>query len=194
MKCLILCGGKGSRLAPLTRDTPKPLTDVNGKPCLDYIVENLRQSGINQIILSLCHYPEKLVKYAQLNKLGYEIQAVDRGTAFALKKAAHLLTDPFLVCNGDTITNLNIKDMIEDFNLLKVKSNIEAMVFTKLKSVEHNGGTFIFTKGILDKIESGIEIPQLLTKLTWVATYNPEAYYYDIGDHERLEKARKELA
>jgi NDP-sugar pyrophosphorylase family protein len=164
MMAVVLAGGKGTRL---NADRPKCLVEVAGKPCIDWVVENLEKNGILDVI-----------QYWDYN---------EGGTAGVLKPK---LTDPFIVCNGDTITNVNIKEMYKLWN----QSRVEAVLFNpQLDDISHNGGTYIFTKSVLDKIDKSMDIPELVYKLDSLQIYSSDAYYYDIGTPEKLAKARSEL-
>lgn len=189
---IILAGGRGTRLLPLHSSVPKPLTDVNGRPCLDYIVDNLIVSGFTEIVLSLCHFVDPLIEYAKKRKLGYQIQPVNRGTARAMKKLAHLVSDPFIVCNGDTITNVNLKEMLQEH----IKAKLEVTIYSPHGSdIMHNGGNYIFNKSVLKLIpDTFMDIPTLLDKIKTVQIYNPDnTFYFDIGTPDKLEKARQAL-
>lgn len=169
IEAIVLAGGRGTRLRPLTDTISKPMIEVAGKPCLDYVVSNLQKYGIDFVLVSN-EFCETL-------------------TAGLLKKYQKDLTDPFIVSNGDTITNVNIKKMFKRLN------NVDAVIFSK-DNFLHNGGTFIFRKKVLDLVgpKEKLEVPELLERLESFALYDsPESYYFDIGTPEKLEKARQAL-
>ena len=63
MKVVILTAGKGVRLLPLTNDRPKPLIEINGRPFLDYLIENLKEVGVNRFCFIAGYKREKLMEY-----------------------------------------------------------------------------------------------------------------------------------
>ncbi len=193
MRCLVLCAGKGERLMPLTAKTPKPLVLVNGKPILEYTLENLLKHGIKDIIVNLNYRPVQIMeKFGDRVIFSFEKERL--GTAGAIKKVGDWLDSPFLVVNGDTITNVDITAMIEYHK----KTNSCLTVFTKYGSI-HNGGTFIFDKGFLDEIPENKPysihedlIPNTRRPITLYFGKDTE-YYYDIGTPEKLANAEEKL-
>ncbi|MBN2150545.1 MAG: NDP-sugar synthase [Candidatus Lokiarchaeota archaeon] len=126
---VILAGGLGSRLFPLTQDIPKPLVQVAGKSMLDFAIDHLRYAGIKKIIIVLKHMGEKIRQHmekhwfndaARLGDLDIQIPHVDsKDTADALRAVDHLIdTDHILVSMGDIVTNLPLKQFL-DFHMSK---------------------------------------------------------------------------
>lgn len=115
---LILCGGKGTRLRPITYEIPKPLVPVHGKPIIEHIFDLLKKYGVTDIILSVGHMKEKILKEIEnWSKLGFNIDYVAEkkpmGTGGAIKLARKKLPKTFIVSNGDELKNLDIIDMYE---------------------------------------------------------------------------------
>lgn len=121
---VILAGGVGSRLFPLTQDIPKPLVQVCGKAMLDYAIDHLRYAGIKKIIIVLRHMGEKIREHMEkywftdperLGDLEIQIPRVDsKDTADALRSVDHLIkTEYILVSMGDIVTNLPLKRFLE---------------------------------------------------------------------------------
>ncbi|MDP8002890.1 MAG: nucleotidyltransferase family protein [Caldisphaera sp.] len=111
---LILAGGYGKRLRPLTLDKPKPLIAINDKPVVVYQLEWLKHFGVDEIIMLAGYHKEKLIeelgsgtKYGV--SISYVVEDEPLGTGGALKKAKYIFknTEKFLVTNGDIITNIN---------------------------------------------------------------------------------------
>lgn len=114
MKAVVLAGGFGKRLKPLTDDKPKPLLEVGGLPILGRQVNWLHQHGINDLILCTGYLKERIINYLGSGskfgvKVGYAVEEEPLGTGGALKNAETLLADGevFLVLNGDVITDLD---------------------------------------------------------------------------------------
>ncbi|HIQ29391.1 MAG TPA: nucleotidyltransferase family protein [Candidatus Caldiarchaeum subterraneum] len=114
MKAVILAGGYGKRLRPLTETTPKPLIPVADRPIIEWQIRWLKHYGIEDFIICAGYLKEKIVDDIGSGhkldvKVGYVVEDVPLGTGGALKNAEHLLSgdDLFIVLNGDIITNLN---------------------------------------------------------------------------------------
>src|SRR5437899_449736 len=117
MQALILAGGKGTRLRPLTVYTPKPIVPICNRPFLLYQIDTLRRAGVTDITLSLSYQPEKIEQ--QLSdgsdfgvKLKYTVEPQPMGTAGAYKFAEDLIREPTVVFNGDILTDLDLKTVI----------------------------------------------------------------------------------
>lgn len=118
MQALILAGGKGTRLRPLTVYTPKPIVPVMNKPFLFYQIEILKRAGIDQITLSLSYQPDKIEHVLGFgHELGVNITYVTEpqpmGTAGAYKYAAPDSGEPTIVLNGDILTDLIVSKLIK---------------------------------------------------------------------------------
>lgn len=114
MKAIILAGGMGSRLRPLTDSTPKPLLPVAGKPIIQWQIEWLKNAGVEDFVLSVGHLAEKVqAVMGDGSGLGVSIRyAIEReplGTAGALRNAMEegSADEPFYACNGDVLTDLD---------------------------------------------------------------------------------------
>ncbi|NIO21361.1 MAG: NTP transferase domain-containing protein [Candidatus Aenigmarchaeota archaeon] len=115
---IILCGGEGTRLRPITYEIPKPLVPVHGKPIIEHIFDLLKKYGVTDIILSVGHMKEKILKEVDgWSRLGLKIDHVAEskpmGTGGAIKIAREKLPKTFIVSNGDELKSLNILDMYE---------------------------------------------------------------------------------
>ncbi|MEZ4672705.1 MAG: nucleotidyltransferase family protein [Caldilineaceae bacterium] len=113
MKALILAAGKGTRLQDLTRNCPKPMLPVQGKPLLEHIVHWLAQQGITEIAMNLHHCPDAITDHfadgSAFNvAITYSYEATLLGTAGAAKRLAGFLNESFVVVYGDVFTNLNL--------------------------------------------------------------------------------------
>lgn len=114
MKAIILAGGLGSRLRPLTNSTPKPLLPVAGKPIIQWQIEWLKNAGVEDFVLSVGHLAEKVQAVmgdgAALGvSIGYAIEREPLGTAGALRNAMKegSVNEPFYAGNGDVLTDLD---------------------------------------------------------------------------------------
>jgi NDP-sugar pyrophosphorylase family protein len=129
MQALILAGGKGTRLRPLTVYTPKPVVPICNRPFLLYQIDTLRDAGVTDITLSLSYQPNKIEQ--QLGdgsdfgvKISYTVEPQPMGTAGAYKYAEGLIREPTVVFNGDIVTDLDLKAVIREHNERKAAATI----------------------------------------------------------------------
>jgi len=118
MKAVILAGGEGTRLRPLTCNIPKAMVPVLNKPFLEHVIRYLSYHKVTDIILAQSHFLQPLVTYlgngSQFGvNLYYSIEDVPLGTAGAVKNAEKYLDETFLVLNGDVFSDLDITTMID---------------------------------------------------------------------------------
>jgi len=120
MKAMVLCAGYGTRLGDLTRETPKPMLLIEGRPLLEYIIRHLGQQGFDEIAINLHFKPDIVQNYfGDGTKWGvhivYSIEPELLGTAGGVKKMAELLSqdDAFLVQYGDIITDQDFQTMLK---------------------------------------------------------------------------------
>lgn len=117
MQALILAGGKGTRLRPLTLYTPKPIVPVLNRPFLLYQIEILARAGITEIVLSLSYQPDKIEDLLGDGsdygvKLTYVTEPSPMGTGGAYKFAADTIRETTVVLNGDILTDVDISSII----------------------------------------------------------------------------------
>lgn len=119
LKALVLAGGFGTRLRPLSCTRPKVLFPVANQPMLDWTLRNLSEGGVGTVILAVNYMAEALVRYLGPTKfdLGIIYSREERplGTGGPIKKAADLLQDgdPFLMLNGDIISDIDYRRLLE---------------------------------------------------------------------------------
>ncbi|MDY0323929.1 MAG: NDP-sugar synthase [Candidatus Carbobacillus sp.] len=108
MQALLLAGGLGTRLRPLTDDLPKPMAPLGGRPWLESLVTHLRSSGVRDIVMTVKHFPEVIEKhFGDGSRYGVHIVYAREekllGTAGAIKNAESYLDERFLVINADVV-------------------------------------------------------------------------------------------
>jgi len=129
MQALILAGGKGTRLRPLTVYTPKPIVPICNRPFLLYQIDTLRRAGITDITLSLSYQPNKIEQLLSDGseygvKLKYTVEPQPMGTAGAYKFAEDLIREPTVVFNGDILTDLDLKAVIREHTERKATATV----------------------------------------------------------------------
>ena len=197
MKAIILAGGYGKRLLPLTKTIPKPLIKINGQSVIKYNINLLKAHKFqpHTIIVSLLYKQDKF--YSSLKSTGvvFDIQDKDLGTAGAIAHAKMYFKDPvpFVVLNGDTVTNINLFRMAyKHFAHGKL-----ATVFSQ-KDAVNSGGTYVFSPQVLRLIPEHEatsihkDLIPFLQKNDQVEVFNPpDTFYFDIGTPNKLARAKK---
>jgi len=116
LKAVIMAGGKGMRLRPLTESNPKPMLPLGDRPIMEHVLERLRASGIREVVVST-HYKSEMIQdyFGDGSSCGLAINYVREenpfGTIGALRLMRDHLTEPFLVINGDVVTTLDFSAM-----------------------------------------------------------------------------------
>ncbi len=136
IQAVIMAGGYGKRLLPLTKDVPKPLLPVGEKPILEHIISQLEQTGIREMSVTTHFHAEKLKQYLDNKKLGkVNINFVEEekplGTAGALS-TLKTSGEPILVINGDIVTKLDFRSFYE----FHVENQAELTVAARQYSIE----------------------------------------------------------
>lgn len=121
MKAIILAGGRGKRLRPITDYVPKPLVPIKNIPIIEWQIKYLRKFGIDEIIICTGYKQDIIEHHLNIKKIGIKIKfSVEKsplGTGGAIKKAGKLLNEKsFFVINGDTITNIDLKELAKKQN------------------------------------------------------------------------------
>lgn len=119
MKAVVLAGGRGTRLLPLTVYRPKPMIPFFNRPLMEYIVQKLAKTGVDEIYVLVGYLKERIMEYfGDGSKWGLEIHYSDKdnvklGTAGATKKVAREMDEAFFVVSSDVLTNLDLKALYD---------------------------------------------------------------------------------
>jgi mannose-1-phosphate guanylyltransferase / phosphomannomutase len=136
MRAVVMAGGEGTRLRPLTSNQPKPMVPIVGKPCMEHILELLRTHGFNDIVITVAFLPQAIRTYfGGGENLGlsieYSVEENPLGTAGSVRLASDRLDETFLVISGDALCDIDLQKIV-DFHNEK-----GAAVTIGLKSVEN---------------------------------------------------------
>jgi dTDP-glucose pyrophosphorylase/CBS domain-containing protein len=116
LQAVIMAGGLGTRLRPLTEDLPKPMLPVGGKPLMELLIEQLRQVGIRRVNVTTHYKPEKISDhFGDGSSLGVELNYVNEDKPLGTGGALGLIdapTEPMLVINGDILTQIDFRAML----------------------------------------------------------------------------------
>ena len=160
MKAVVMAGGEGTRLRPLTSNQPKPMVPIVGKPCMEHIVELLKVHGFEDVIATLAFMPQAIRSYfgsgeAHGISLRYSVEESPAGTAGSVKLAEDALRERFLVISGDALCDLDLSDLV------RFHEEKDAAVTIALKSVDNP-----LEFGIVVTDEDG-RIERFLEKPSW---------------------------
>ena len=224
-KAMVLAAGFGTRLRPLTYETPKPLLPLHESRIIDYPLELLEQGGITQVVINLHHLGDQIRDYIGNGlRYGFKVafsveQPKILGTGGGVKNVQEFMeNDPFIVINGDTLIEVDLRKLIERHN---ESSSAATMAIMKIRDgdtyqpvgVDADGfvtgfgegehfyvGLQIVTKEFLDTLPpAGTEsclikdgYKPFIEKGGRVAAYIYDGYFNDVGTPERYEKAQND--
>ena len=129
MKAVILVGGEGTRLRPLTYSMPKTMVPILNRPFLEHMLKYMKSHSIDDVVLALCYLPDHIRDYFGDGsdhgvKLTYVVEGSPLGTAGAVKNVAQHLDETFFVFNGDVFTDMNLTAMLEMHRKKSAKATI----------------------------------------------------------------------
>jgi D-glycero-D-manno-heptose 1,7-bisphosphate phosphatase len=141
-QAVILAGGRGERLRPITDTIPKPMAPINGMPFLDYLLESIRQVGISRVLLLVGYCHDVIVQHCnrispQKLKIQYSIGAVEDQTGRRLVNAYDLLEDHFLLLYGDNFWPIELKAMTQHY--LRKKARVSTTIFSNVQGTGEYG-------------------------------------------------------
>ena len=171
MKAIILAGGRGKRLKPVTDYVPKPLVPIKNIPIIEWQIKYLKKFGIKEVIICTGYKADMIESYLNMKKLGIKIEfSIEKsplGTGGAIKKAGKMINEKsFFVINGDTITNIDLRKLASKKNsiaaielrtkygILEVESD-KIINFKEKKEIPDtwmNAGIYHLQKEIIKKL------------------------------------------
>ena len=207
MRVIILSSGKGTRMMPLTKDTPKPMLEINGEYLLENKINLCRNSGLNEITINVAYKKNVIIDY--IKTLDIDIHLVDEGdeplgTAEGIRNIIKSFDDEeFIVINSDIWTDYNLKDL----KFLKLEESLAHIVLTNTPDYLDGdfscdgknlfvGNSYVFS-GIgkyhreLFIKHSDVELGDILRSEEKIAFSIYDGKWMDIGTPERLEKVRR---
>ena len=212
MKAIILAGGRGKRLRPITDYVPKPLIPIKNIPIIEWQIKYLKKHGISEAIICSGYKSEMIENYLKNKKLGIKItfstESKPLGTGGAIKKAGKKIKDKsFIVINGDIITNIDLRKLLEKensiasiqlrtkFGILQTDEN-KVIKFDEKKEIEDlwmNAGIYHLKRGILKELPDIGDIEKTLfpdyakkEKLSTVKFRNTK--WYSIDSYKNIEE------
>jgi len=181
LKAIILAGGRGKRLRPITDYVPKPLIPIKNIPIIEWQIKYLKKFGVSEVIICSGYKTEMIENYLNNKKLGvkitFSIETTPLGTGGAIKKAGKKISEKsFIVINGDVITNMDLKKLLKKENSiasiqLKTKFGIlqtnddKIIKFDEKKEIEDlwmNAGVYHLKKSTLKDLPNIGDIEKTL--------------------------------
>jgi len=224
LKAVILAGGFGKRLKPLTDNRPKPMIEILDKPILEWQIKHLAKNNIKEIIICVGYLKEQIIDYiASGNKfdvhVAYTVEDEPLGTGGALKNTYSLLKDEkngFFMINGDVLTNINFLDLANENNhsklaLVPLKSpygivefdeNLNVTGFEEKPNIDGkwiNAGIYFFNQEVFDYLpeRGNIEttaLPAMAKEQKLKAKNFENSFWKSIDSHKDIEESSKELS
>ena len=220
LSAVILCGGKGERLRPLTSSIPKPLVQIKGRPILGYLLEHLeRFESIKHLIVASGHKSEKIEEYFSKNPSSIETKIVNSGDVDIIQRiqdAAANIGGDFFVLYGDTLSNVNVNEIIKfhrshskkatitvwplksQFGLLELKKDGTVLSFKEKPTLDKwiNIGYFYFDKIVGKELEKFDTFEDFLCDLTLrgeLKAYTHEGLHITVNTLRELEEAEANI-
>jgi glucose-1-phosphate cytidylyltransferase len=116
LQVLILCGGRGERLKPLTEQVPKPLVEINGRPMLSYLLSYFKGRGMTKFVIAVGYKADVIGDFFQTHHGDLEVRLVDSGDADIIKRIQDALphiSGDFILCYGDTLADVDMPALID---------------------------------------------------------------------------------
>ena len=218
MKAIILAGGRGKRLRPITDKIPKPLIPINKKPLIEWTIKYLKKYGVTEIIISSGYKSNLIEKFLKKKKnFGCEIifsnEKTPLGTGGAIKRALRYIDEEsFLVLNGDVITNIDLKKILKKpntiaanelktkFGTMDIKNN-KILKFNEKKDVTDvwmNPGIYHLSKDIERLIPKkgsleGVVFPKMVKNKILETVKFTNVLWFSIDSHKDIEECSKEI-
>ena len=160
---IIMAGGLGKRLMPITKKIPKPMIKIANKPIIQHIIENASYNGFSNFLISVNYLKNKIKNYFEDgNKFGVKINYLEENSPLGTAGSLSLLNTknklPIVVVNGDTITEVNFKNLVD----YHIQHKSQFTIVTNLERKKSQVGV-VETK--LNKVINIIEKPLILTKI-----------------------------
>ncbi|RLI02968.1 hypothetical protein DRO31_02915, partial [Candidatus Bathyarchaeota archaeon] len=192
LKTLVLAGGFGTRLRPLSCSRPKALFPVANKPLIDYTLESLSEAGVETVVLAVYYMAESLVRYLgpTKNDLGilYLREQRPMGTGGPIRQARDMMNgEKFMVMNGDLLTDFDYKRLI---NYHEEKGGIATVALTQVEDPYRYGSVELDWEGRITRFVEKPELGKAPSNLINAGIYilEPEIYdYIPDGGKVRIE-------
>ena len=153
MKAVILAGGEGTRLRPVTEKKAKPFVLIDDKPCIEHVIEALVRDGFNDILVTMYYRPGDIIRHlgsgnAWEANIAYSIERTPLGTFGGVKKNEGFLNETFVVASGDVLADVNF---LEIYEFHKEKKAIATIALTTVENPTEYGIVGLHKDGRIER-------------------------------------------
>ena len=192
MHALVLAGGKGERLRPLTDTVPKPMAPVAGRPILEYQIDWLKDAGVDKVVFLVGYRWESIRShFGDGSRYGvsisYSVESSPLGRGGAIKQGFPLAGEddgPVVVTNGDIITRQPLADVIDFHHASSARSNGPCATLLAVPMVSPYGIVDMDGAGGVVGFREKVELPHWINGGVYVIDRQVFAEFPDLGDHE----------
>ena len=181
IKAVLMAGGKGSRIRPLTLSRPKPLIPVANRPMIEYIIEKIRNSGYDELVVTISYLKSQIKSLLQKDypdmNIKYSVEKNPLGTAGGVKNASKYIDDTFFVLSGDVLVDVDLNELL---HFHKQNNAIASMVLTPVNNPSHFGIAVLDDKNQIIKFLEKPSPTEVFSKIANTGTYvlEPEIFDY----------------
>lgn len=219
LKVLILCGGRGERLKPLTESVPKPLIKIKNRPILSYLLSHFESFGFRKFVIAVGYKSEAIIRYFEQNHRNIEIEIVDSGDADIvrrIKDSSRYLTGDFIVCYGDTLADVDLYDLISfhkghggdvsvtcyplqsQFGVLEMSDDGRVASFVEKPVLDKwiNIGYFYFNQRVIEKVKKHNSFLEFLHEIiheSKLYSYKHRGVHITVNTIKELQEAENNI-
>ena len=182
MKAVILAGGEGTRLRPVTENRAKPFVMIDGKPCIEHVIGALVRDGFNDLLMTMYYKPLDIIKHlgSGINwgaNITYSIEDTPLGTFGGVRKNAGFLRETFVVASGDVLADVDFKE-IYDYH--KEKNAIATIALTTADNPTEYGIVGLNESGRIERFKEKPRKEEVFSNLINAGIYvlEPDVFRY----------------
>jgi glucose-1-phosphate cytidylyltransferase len=217
---IILCGGKGLRLRPLTSNTPKPLIKIDNKTILEHIINQFLKFNINNFILATGYKSNFFSSFVKKKYKNLNIKvinsAVNKDIIFRLIRSLKFANENIIICYGDTLIDININKLIKNyiknikklimtsyqlkpqFGILTINKKLDVINFNEKPNLNiwYNVGYFIFNKKLKSKLKKFTTFKnflKIMAKFNYIKSFKHYGKHITINTISELEEAKAQI-
>jgi len=219
-KILILCGGKGERLKPLTESIPKPLVQINKLPILSYLISYFKRFGFKKFVIAVGYKSEAIIEYFENEHQDIEVEIVDSGIVDIIeriKDALQYISGDFILCYGDTLADVDLHALIRfhqnhdtdvtitsyplqsQFGVLEISEEQKVVSFVEKPILDKwiNIGYYYFNHRIVDQVMKHSRFVDFLQGVTVdgnLYSYQHKGVHITVNTINELQDAERNIS
>jgi NDP-sugar pyrophosphorylase family protein len=216
---LILCGGKGERLRPLTESTPKPLVCINSRPILSYLLDHIKSYEISEVVVATGYLSDKIKEFFESSYTELNVKIVNSGDADILERinsCVPYIEGDFIVFYGDTLANIDLQALQDfhyghdkkitmtlwplksDFGLVELDSNNVVKNFQEKPTLDKwiNIGGFYYQQEAVELLDRHSNYANFLShasSISQIKGYKHAGIHITVNTLHELEKAKENI-